>query len=442
MTRVAAGDFLNNTVKVYSEPVTQTLESTFQTMTALPQIPAWPNARYNIVDFSGNNKTDAQPDLSVTFTTSGTTLTDVAPVVAGGNTDSIWTSTDSVMFTTHQDNTQLITNDTTNLVGYTLNAFTGTRQGDNALIFQWTKTSDGVVSEIYVRNYDAVQVSVTSVTITGDNEGASLANTAVAYGSDGSINGVSLQLESGYSIAPITSGISASLTNAVASQLGVKPMNVQLTTAGLESISNVFALLSPLRYYITSSSSDLRFDVVPITAGQLVASKNPAEYVPSQTEDGLGSTLPTTGDVRHHRNDGLNACPFLHMNRWDYRACVGQADEAEPLKRFRLKLANEPRWHADLESQGLYFRGGVQAPLHFPRVPRKGIYAYSFATDAEKDDEGFSHLGKLHNKKIEVDVNKAESTLARLHLFSEGLNVFECDPRAGTARFLHKRGGD
>ena len=87
------------------------------------------------------------------------------------------------------------------------------------------------------------------------------------------------------------------------------PMNVQLSTAGLETISNVFGLLSPIRYYITSSSSDLRFDVVPITQAQLAASTNPAEYVPPPTEDGLGNLLTTSNDVRQHRNDGLNACP-------------------------------------------------------------------------------------------------------------------------------------
>ena len=165
-------------------------------------------------------------------------------------------------------------------------------------------------------------------------------------------------------------------------------------------------------------------------------------FLDPETNNGCAYNLPTSQGIRQHRNDGLNGAPFLHMNRWDYRACTAHGVEAEPLKRFRLKLANEPRWHADLEPQGLYFRAGAQAPLHFPRTPRKGIYAYSFATDAEKDDTGFSHFGKLHNKKIEVDANKAESTLARLHLFSEGLNIFECDPQRGTARFLHKSGGD
>ena len=130
------------------------------------------------------------------------------------------------------------------------------------------------------------------------------------------------------------------------------------------------------------------------------------------------------------------------MNRWDYRACTAHGNEAEPLERIRLKLANEPRWHADLESQPLYFRAGVQAPLHFPRVPRKGIYAYSFAKEADKNDEGFSHFGKLHNKKLELSVNKASSTLSRLHMFNEGLNVFECNPQEGTARLLQNTGND
>lgn len=274
------------------------------------------------------------------------------------------------------------------------------------------------------------------------NPNGQISGVTVGYDTTGGVLGVNLEFNPAHTISPVTTGITPTLTNQTVNFLGVRPMNVQLTTAGLESISSVFGLLSPIRYFITSSSSDLRFDVVPITQAQLAASSNPAEYVPPPTEDGLGNLLTTSNDVRQHRNDGLNACPFLHMNRWDYRACTAHGNEAEPLERIRLKLANEPRWHADLESQPLYFRAGVQAPLHFPRIPRKGIYAYSFAKEADKNDEGFSHFGKLHNKKLELSVNKASSTLSRLHMFNEGLNVFECNPKEGTARLLQNTGND
>lgn len=251
----------------------------------------------------------------------------------------------------------------------------------------------------------------------------------------------------GLNVAPLSTGIQVSLSEPIDFELvGLKALNVHLANA--DNFSTVFALLNPLRLSVESTHAGVTVQSSPADPTSfsdlfVQSSTIDPEYVQPTTNNGLVASLRLTGgDPAQHRNDGLNACPFLHMNRWDYRACVGQADEAEPLKRVRLKLANEPRWHADLEPEGVYFRAGVQAPQHFSRVPRKGIYAYSFANSGDRRDEGFCNLGRLHNKKLELDANKAPDTLARLHMFSEGINIFECNPLAGTARLLQKRGAD
>ena len=250
----------------------------------------------------------------------------------------------------------------------------------------------------------------------------------VSYDTNGQIQGTRLSVNNvNYTLSPVSSGITASLTNIVGSFLGVSPMNVQLSTAGLESISNVFGVLSPLRYYITSSSSDLRFDVVPITQAQLAASTNPAEYVPPPTEDGLGRLALTSNDVRHSRNDGLNGSPFLHMNRFDYRATISAGLEApEPMKLAELKLGGDHRWDVALANKASYFNA-VTTHEASTRQPRKGIYLWSFAKNpADAHPSGHINLDRIHSKLLRLEAHTGGRSDYRGHLFmyAEKMNIF------------------
>ena len=51
-------------------------------------------------------------------------------------------------------------------------------------------------------------------------------------------------------------------------------------------------------------------------------------FLDPETNNGCAYNLATSHGIRHHRNDGLNGCPFLHMNRFDYRATTSSGLEA------------------------------------------------------------------------------------------------------------------
>lgn len=256
-----------------------------------------------------------------------------------------------------------------------------------------------------------------------------ITNIAVSYNDSGGVQGVRMDLptESGtsFSLNPVID-ISADLSNIVDSVLGVKPMNVQLTTAGLESISNVFALLSPIRYYITSSSPDIRFDVVTINQAQLQASTIPAEYVAPSSEDGLGNTIPTNNDIRVHRNDGQLACPFLHMNRFDYRATSSPGVESASTKTVELKLNNIFRWNSKLAREASYFNEVIPYERGL-RLPRKGIYFWSFAKDPKDiQPSGHINLDRINSKHIVLQANASSSDYrGHLFMYANTINVFD-----------------
>lgn len=256
-----------------------------------------------------------------------------------------------------------------------------------------------------------------------------ITNIAVSYNDDGEVQGVRMDLpgtSSSFSLDPVK-GIATDLDSITDFVLGVKPMNVQLTTAGLESISNVFALLSPIRYYITSSSPDLRFDVVRINQAQLEASTIPAEYVAPSSEDGLGNTIPTNNDIRVHRNDGQLGCPFLHMNRFDYRATKSRGVESlSSTKTVELKLNNLFRWNSKLAREASYFNEVVPYERGL-RLPRKGIYFWSFAKDPKDiQPSGHINLDRINSKHIVLQAQNASSNYrGHLFMFANTINVFD-----------------
>jgi hypothetical protein len=147
----------------------------------------------------------------------------------------------------------------------------------------------------------------------------------------------------------------------------------------------------------------------------------------TNTADGDNDAdIMTSGDVKVHRNDGENGCLHLIGNRFDYRTVDSSGVEVEPLKSIQLKLANQNRWNQDLSTTGAYFRT-VQPLSYANKVPRKGIYMYSFALNASSPlPTGSANLSRIYNKALTVQTNSTGSdSEPRLLFFSEFHNVFE-----------------
>ena len=142
------------------------------------------------------------------------------------------------------------------------------------------------------------------------------------------------------------------------------------------------------------------------------------------------AVIRTSSDVKVHRNDGENGCLHLIGNRFDYRAVDSTGKEVEPLKSIQLKLANQNRWNQDLSTTGAYFRT-VQPLSYANKVPRKGIYMYSFALNASSPlPTGSANLSRIYNKALTVQTNASGDPA--LLFFSEFHNIFQVAPPADT----------
>jgi len=139
--------------------------------------------------------------------------------------------------------------------------------------------------------------------------------------------------------------------------------------------------------------------------------------------------IRSSNDVLRHRNDGLNSCLHIPRNRFDYRTADASGNEVEPLKSVVLKLANQTRWSSQLETNAVYFRT-VQPLSYCNRVPRKGIYMYSFAVNASSPlPSGSANLSRIYNKQLTIRANSTSDP--ELCFFSEYHNILEILPAGG-----------
>tara|TARA_R110002074_G_scaffold1222_2_gene7335 strand:+ start:6376 stop:8277 length:1902 start_codon:yes stop_codon:yes gene_type:complete len=141
-----------------------------------------------------------------------------------------------------------------------------------------------------------------------------------------------------------------------------------------------------------------------------------------------GSEIRSSKSPKTWRNDGLAGCQFLPGNRFDYRA-HDTASEVEPIKSIVLKLNGKDRW--DLASaspasgRASHFRL-VQPMAHFNRVPRKGIYAYSFCKDASSPKPtGHVNLQNIRGKDLQVVLNSQAPS--ELIMYGETVNILTLD---------------
>ena len=155
----------------------------------------------------------------------------------------------------------------------------------------------------------------------------------------------------------------------------------------------------------------------------------------SSSEIGSGSfaheqPLLSNRSPKCWRNDGLAGCGFLPKNRFDYRAVSADGVETEPVKSITLKLHNKERWSDQIGTpstgRASYFRM-VQPMMHFNRIPRKGIYAYSFAKNASSPlPSGSINMQNIYNRDLTITLNNTTQD-ADLLMYSEAHNVFSMD---------------
>lgn len=141
--------------------------------------------------------------------------------------------------------------------------------------------------------------------------------------------------------------------------------------------------------------------------------------------------LLSSAAVKVWRRDGLNNCLHLPGNRFDYRMAAS-GKEIEPLDKFMLTFNSNDRVHSSLS--GEHYRQ-VQGQ-HFNNIPRKGIYAYSFAMNGSSPfPQGSVNLSRVDTINITIDKHAdypvASNDVAgagvgsELLLYSEHFNIWK-----------------
>ena len=173
-----------------------------------------------------------------------------------------------------------------------------------------------------------------------------------------------------------------------------------------------------------ASDNVIQIIIDGINVTELSASTIPS-YLSLSTNDYYASqntrdlSIYSSHDVKEHRNDGLNGCLYLFGNRFDYRA-DSNGKEVEPLKSVHLEV-NQDRFTNDNIASS-YYRS-VQPVSHCARVPRKGIYSYSFGMNASSEHQnGILNFSKIQDKQMRFRTNSGVNS--SLYLFTEYFNVF------------------
>jgi len=199
--------------------------------------------------------------------------------------------------------------------------------------------------------------------------------------------------------------------------------------------AGVRKLMGPRMAYEHTTGSAVSGDLQTTYNADWSTRREGAAAIDTWTDTVMGDTIMSGQPLYSHscpkvwRNDGQAGCAFLPGNRFDYRAHDGTS-EVEPIKSVGLKLNGKQRWDDQLgtpsNNRASHFRI-VQPMNHFNRIPRKGIYAYSFAKNASSAaPTGSVNMHKIANREISISLNNATST-ADLIMYGESLNVFTMD---------------
>lgn len=118
--------------------------------------------------------------------------------------------------------------------------------------------------------------------------------------------------------------------------------------------------------------------------------------------------------------------PWLPKNRYDYRMGDDDGEEIEPLHQMTVKFSGDHR--IDETLPGSYFRT-VQPFEHWRRIPRMGIYTYSFDDDSASQTTYSSgaNFTQLSNAELSFTASR-KSTAANpleLHYWIEHWQVYK-----------------
>lgn len=151
--------------------------------------------------------------------------------------------------------------------------------------------------------------------------------------------------------------------------------------------------------------------------------------------------LMSSSAVAAWNNKGLNNCPHLWGNPFDYRMSAAESGsdhaDIEPLHRFTIQVNSQDRVHPGLD--GSHYR--VVQGQHFNNIPRKGIYCYSFALNASSPfPQGTINFSRIDTINMTFETNPDYPGDASTHsgkhsgrellLFSEHFNIWKVAPNS------------
>jgi hypothetical protein len=177
------------------------------------------------------------------------------------------------------------------------------------------------------------------------------------------------------------------------------------------SINDMWATCAP-----TASASNVNVTVDPASA--------------------IAGGAPTTGNLFVQNLSTLGVPQFVAnvqsgANAWVEEGTISATVAAAPLSTFKLILNGQDRFK---EQAGKYFNQ-VQPFYHHSGNPYPGIYSYSFALKPEEHQPtGTCNFSRIDNAQVEV-VQKANSSLANMHMFAVNYNVLRIQSGMGGLAF-------
>lgn len=107
--------------------------------------------------------------------------------------------------------------------------------------------------------------------------------------------------------------------------------------------------------------------------------------------------------------------PWLPKNRYDYRMADEAGEKCEPLRQMAIKFGGDHRIDETLD--GAYFRL-VQPFEHWRRIPREGIYSYSFDDDSASQTvfSSGANMTLLNSPEFVFTANRKSTSTAPLEL--------------------------
>ena len=171
-----------------------------------------------------------------------------------------------------------------------------------------------------------------------------------------------------------------------------------------------------------------------MTSGLIVTSVFATEnHVYTADFDGKAKKFPllplrASSNVLEHRRDGRIGSLMIPGDPFEFRAVdKDTGKEVEAVKSFQLKVDGKNRLHS--QAPVYHYR-----PRDFDRVPRRGVYAYSFARHPS-DPHPTGHLNFSRTQDVEVIVRAGSANPSTLFLFAEKHNILQTNSRVYNVKY-------